>query len=212
MKIEELEKALHLQKSAYALLLWFAKEASDLLVEEALTNAAACVPWLNRHLNQIPSDSRPKPDDVYAFALMLTSFFNTSFHLERTGVKVRLVRGRKFKDGRNRKYAQGRAELAATELTRIALKALVDEESILSPDSLVNAVLGDETLQAAVSLWSYGCELVRRSQFASQGPAVHHLWLELDEQKRRRLNAETIWKARSRLIDALRKKAAAYEH
>lgn len=211
MNIEELEKAVDLQKRSYSLLLWLAKEAAGLLMEEALTSTKGCVPWVKRHLNQIPSDSRPKPGDVDAFALMLTSFFNTSFHLERTGVKVQLVRGRKFKDGRNRKYAQGRAELAAAELTRIAVKALADEVAIPSPDNLVNEILADETLNEFVSLWSYGCELVRRSQFASQGPAVHHLWLELDEQKRKRLNAEAIWKARSSLIEALRKKAAAYE-
>lgn len=211
MNIEELESALDLQKRAYGLLLWTGREAACLLDGESLGSAARCVDWLKRHLNEFPIDFRPAADEFDGFAKMLTSFFTTSFHLEGTGSYVRLLRGRKFKDGRNKKYAQGRAAEAAEELTRVAISSLAEEEGVRLEGEIISYILKDDALTEQVSLWAYGCELVRRSQFASQGPAVHHLWLELDEKKRRGLNAEAIWKARSALIEALRKKAAAYE-
>jgi hypothetical protein len=211
MNITELESALDLQKRAYALLLWTGKEARRLLADESLSSSAKCADWLKRHLNEFPVELRPGADEFDGFAKMLTSFFNTSFHLEGAGGNVRLIRGRKFKDGRNKKYAQGRAAEVAEELTRVAIASLAKEEGVRLEGDLIANILKDDALTAQVSLWAYGCELVRRSQFASQGSAVHHLWLELDEKKRRGLNAEAIWKARSALVEALKKKAAQYD-
>lgn len=211
MNIAELENALDLQKRAYALLLWTGREARRLLDDESLGSSAKCAVWLKRYLNEFPVELRPAANEFDGLARMLTSFFNTSFHLEGTGSNVRLVRGQKFKDGRNKKYAQGRAAEAAEELTRLAITSLAKDEGVLLEENLISSISNDDALTAQGSLWAYGCELVRRSQFASQGPSVHRLWLELDEKKRRRLNAEAIWEARSILIQALRKKAAEYE-
>lgn len=211
MNITELERALDLQKRAYALLLWTGKEARRLLADESLSSSAKCADWLKRHFNEFPVELRPGPDEFDGFAKMLTSFFNTSFHLEGSGGNKRLVRGRKFKDGRNKKYAQGRAADAAEELTRLAVASLAEEEGVRLEENIISSISKDGALAEQLSLWAYACELVRRSQFASQGPAVHQLWLELDEKKRRSLNAEVIWQARSVLIEALKKKAATYE-
>lgn len=212
MNIVELENVLDLQKRAYSLLLWTGKEASNLLDQQSLSSSSRCVHWLKHHLNEFPIDLRPAPAELDQFAMMFTSFFNTSFRLEGTGRSARLVRGRKFKDGRNRKYAQGRAAEAAGDLSRTAVASLAETEGIVVRDQFVSKILKDESLADSVGLWSYACELVRRSQFASQGPAVHHLWLELDQEKRKRLNAEEIWKARSILIQALKRKASPHEH
>jgi hypothetical protein len=57
-----------------------------------------------------------------------------------------------------------------------------------------------------LSLWAYGRELIRRTQFTSQGTAV--LWLALDEKVRTRLSAESIWKARERLVQWAQTKRA----
>jgi hypothetical protein len=212
MNMEELEKALDLQKRAYALLLWIGKHAQQLLDQQALSSSTLCIDCLKRHGDEFPTELRPGSSELDGFAKMLTSFFDTSFHLEGgDGSDARLVRGRKFKDGRNRKYAQGRAEQAAAELSRIAVASLAQDEAIAIEDEAVSAILKDDAVASMVSLWAYGCELVRRSQFSSQGPAVHRLWLELDENKRKRLNAEQIWKARSILVEALRRKGAQYE-
>jgi hypothetical protein len=44
---------------------------------------------------------------------------------------------------------------------------------------------------------------MRRSQFASQGAAVHQMWLSLDKKARENLDADTIWQARERLCHVL---------
>ena len=211
MKIEELENALNLQRRAYGLLLWLSREASNTLDEEALGSPSRCAEWAKHYWNQLPGEFRPVPADTDAFARMLSSFFNTSFHLDRSRGVVRLVRGRKFKDKRNKKYATDRTEKAAAQLERAALASLAADESIQVENADLSEILGDDALTESAGLWAYGCELVRRSQFASQGPAVHHLWLELDEKKRKRLDAEAIWKARTVLVKALRRKEAEYE-
>ena len=87
----------------------------------------------------------------------------------------------------------------------MAIASLANEEGICIDEDMISNVSKNDALAARVSLWAYGCEVVRRSLFASQGPAVHHLWLELGEKKRRRLDAEAIWEARSVLIEALKK-------
>jgi hypothetical protein len=211
MNIEDIATALDLQKRAYALLLWTARKAARLLEADSLAANVSCERWLARHWNVFDTEVRPPLGELKPLALMLTSFFNTSFHLEGEGERRKLVRGRKFKDKRNKKYALGRAGADAVELSRLTLESLAQEEGIPAPGAAIEAVLHDETLAEDLSLWSYGCELVRRTHFASQGPAVHHLWLEVDENKRKNLSAELIWKSREQLVEGLKKKAADHE-
>lgn len=210
MNFEQLERALDLQKRSYALLLWIGQSTRRLLDREALNSCTSCVDWLKRHLNEFPVELRPGLAEMDVFAKMLTSFFTTSFHVEVKEGNARLVRGQKFKNGRSKKYGASKASETAADLSSIAIASLAAEESVLFEQGVAEALLRDETISDAVNLWSYGCELVRRSEYASEGPAVHHLWKELDDEKRKRLNAEEIWKARTVLIEALNKKAAEY--
>lgn len=211
MNFEKMERALDLQRRSYALLLWVGQNARRLVDQESLSSCRSCVDWLKRHWNEFPVELRPRLHELDAFAKMLTSFFTTSFHIDAKNGTARLVRGQKFKNGRSKRYAAGKAEEAASELSSIAIASLAEGEGVLLQKGVAEAILKDETISDALSLWSYGCELVRRAEYASQGPAVHHLWKELDEKKKRRLTAEEIWKARAVLIEALRKKAAEYE-
>jgi hypothetical protein len=210
MNIEELERALDLQKRSYALFLWTGGEAPRLLEQETLSSSASCVDWLKRHWNDFPVELRPGLAELDAFAKMLRSFFTTSFHVDVKNGNPRLARGQKFKNGRSKKHAVGKAAETAAELSSMAIASLAESEGIVLKNDVAGAILNDERTAEALTLWSYGCELVRRTEYASQGPAVHHLWKELDEKKRRRLNAEEIWKARAVLVEALRKKAAEY--
>lgn len=134
---------------------------------------------------------------------MLTSFFNTSFRIEERagGTERRLLAGRQFK-----KHSNSRAQLAARELSRLALEEIARTENLPITGAELDEVWSEPALAASMKLWTYGCELVRRSQFTSQGPAVHLLWLEMDEETRRKLTAEIIWKARAELVAALKQK------
>jgi hypothetical protein len=211
MKVEELERALDLQKRSYALLLWIGQSASRLLDQQALGSWSSCVDWLKHHWNDFPVELRPGLAELDAFAKMLTSFFTTSFHVDVKNGKARLVRGQKFKNGQSKKHAAGKTAETAAELSLMAIASLAETEGILLENDVSAAILNDEATSQALSLWSYGCELARRSQFASQGPAVHHLWKEVDEKKKKHLSAEDIWKARSVLIEALKKENKRHE-
>jgi hypothetical protein len=211
MNIEDIAIALDLQNRAYALLLWTARKAPGLLETDSLAASDSCERWLARHWNVFDTEFRQSFGELKSFALMLTSFFTTSFHLEEEGERRKLVRGRKFKDKRNKKYALGRAGIDAAELSRLALEALAQEEGIPAPGEVIEVFLHNDVLAEHLSLWWYGCEMVRRSDFASQGPAVHRLWLEVEENKRKNLSAEMIWRSREQLVVALKKKAIHHE-
>jgi hypothetical protein len=69
-------------------------------------------------------------------------------------------------------------------------------------EDLEHACVNPEFSQQ-LTRYAYGVELVRRCHYASQGTAVHRLWLELDESVRKNLSASTIWKAREYLVSWL---------
>ncbi len=58
-------------------------------------------------------------------------------------------------------------------------------------------------LAADLTLWTYAVQLVNRAHYASQGPSVYRLWLDLPEKTRRNLNADLVWQARQRLLNHL---------
>ena len=209
MELSELEQAMELQRRAYALLLWTWRTGREMLDPDALSSAASAQRWLARNWNALDPEHRPETTELECFSFMLTSFFNTSFHLERSGMGRgwKLVRGRQYKSGRNRKHARGRAQAAAEELARLALKILANEEKLAFTPEMIERVLRDPLLASPVALWAYGCEVVRRSRFASQGQAVHELWLNLEQEKRKRVTAAKIWEAREQLLEALKLKA-----
>jgi len=82
------------------------------------------------------------------------------------------------------------------------LVGLAEEQSLELPPNILEKVM-ESGLAADLALWAYGRELIRRTQFASQGGAVHRLWLALDEKARKRLSAEAILSARERLLQWL---------
>jgi len=209
MNLHELEAAIDLQKRAYALLLWLGKNGPtrpSLLDEESLSAPSFCEHWLRGSLSVLPSELRPAADELQSFARVLTSFFNTSFHIDHHhGGGRRLVRGQGYSDARHRRHAGRRANERAHELVSLALEALAREENVGTSPQMLEDVTKDASVGAALNLWAYGCELVRRTKFASQGPAVHDLWLQMDEMKRKRLTAESIWKARAQVLAALKR-------
>jgi hypothetical protein len=83
------------------------------------------------------------------------------------------------------------------------LTGLADEQNVtLQPETLEQPFIEPEVFKN-LTLWTYGCELVRRCHYASQGAGVHRLWLELDEKVRKNLSAKAIWQARAGLVQWL---------
>ena len=211
MDLTELQTIVDLHKKAYGLLLWLngqARSRPALLKgaqAESLASTERCVAWLKRHLNDFPVELRPRPDEFQVFGHLFSSFFSTSFRVVETqgwdAVETSLSRGAKsFRGRRHKKYTERREERAADELKRLALAGLAEERGLNLPaNSLAQAVM-EPSLAGDLALWTYARELIRRTQFPSQGGAVHRLWLALDEKVRKRLSAESIYEARDRLL------------
>lgn len=211
MELNEIEIAVTLHKKAYGLLLWLKQQARhqpDLLVPdqvEELESGEECVEWVARHRSQFPSEVRPDRNDVHAFGYILSSFFSTSFRVAETryGDNARTtlkVGAKEFRGRRHKRHSERRDREAADELKRLALVVLAEECRVTATPDVQERAIAAAELAADLTLWTYGCELVRRTQFASQGAAVHRLWLELNEKTRKNLSAESIWQARARLV------------
>jgi len=213
MKREELEKIMGWQKRAYGLLMWLNQEARSnpaMLSAEAveqMVTAESCVGWINHHLNSLPREFWPEPSELVPFARLFSSFFVTSFRVGLVGrqdslrMETSLVSGAKeAKDGRHKKHLERRQKEAALELKRAALSGLAEEVAVVMTVVGLDAMIASTDLGPKVTLWTYACELKRRTEYVSQGTAVHELWLELDEKTRKRMDGEMVWKARDQLI------------
>jgi len=214
MEVTELQTILDLHKKAYDLLLWLngqARSRPALLKSaqaESLASTERCVAWLKRHLNDFPVELRPRPDEFQVFGHLFSSFFSTSFRVVETqgwdAVETSLSRGAKSPRGRrHKKHTERREETAADELKRLALAGLAEERGLNLPANTLEHALTEPSLAVDLALWTYARELIRRTQFTSQGGAVHRLWLALDEKVRKRLSAESIIKSRDRLLQWL---------
>jgi hypothetical protein len=226
----EIERVLDLQQRAYNLLLWISEQARhqpDLLNEsniEKLRYAQDCDEWVRHMMGIFPEKLRPSEADISAFAHLLSSFFNTSFHVEtvnesnwsgryssyETWVTTKLVPGapKSDKGPAAKKRAKEKDRQSAHNLQLIVLEELAFENDIDLTRAQIETIAADSAIAEPLNLWSYAHELMRRSQFASQGAAVHQMWLSLDRKTRESLHADTIWQAREQLCQALAKAAA----
>lgn len=222
MEKAQLQQVLALQNKAYELLLWIdhhSGEQPDLLGEknlEAFRFAASAQEWLRRMNGIFPLHLRVEENEIMPFSHLFSAFFNTSFHVDVTNRsdwhrnprdytverRARLVPG--APGGRRTKAQKEKVAQSAHNLQIIALEELATEHDADSSRAQLEALAQKPELADALNLWSYAQELMRRSQFASQGAAVHAMWNTMDKKTRQSLNADVIWQARQQLLDALK--------
>ncbi len=211
MNATQLETAVELQRKAYGLLLWLKQRARTnpalFRPDEvaALASGETCAEWTGRRLASFPHEFRPADGQLRAFGFVLSSFLNTSFRIAEsrqwdTAETTLVVGAATFRGRRHKQHATRRQQQVAEELCGLALGALADEHGLTVSAEQAEQALAATELSRDLRLWTYGCELVRRAEFASQGAAVHRLWLELEERDRKALSADSIWKARGRLL------------
>lgn len=208
MNMNELSHVLHLQAIAYRIILWLNEQAwrdarrlstSEI---EKIRFGTSCREWVERVHGELPQELRVNQADWPALANLVAAFLQTSFtcHTTRQRWDGPLV-PQLVACGEVR-----RARTEAVELERISLKVLAEDAGIVADHDRITHVVNDPAKRDDLVLWSYAVELVRRSRFASQGHAVHSLWKQLDPKARRKLKAEDIWAARSRLLSTLLEK------
>ncbi len=212
---ERLERVLGLQARAYAALLWLnARSERDpsLLSEKSLDllrSESGTLEWLAKMAPRLPPEARPAADDGVAFGRLLSAFLRTSFHVEDGRAGRRLALGPAATAvPRSRRKRLARQRAAAEALEVLALTDLAREDGLALAADAIGALASREDLVEDVRLWTYAHEIVRRSLFASQGPAVLRLWRDMDPARRKRLDASHYWACRERIVAHLRAAAA----
>lgn len=204
MEQSEIQHILRLHHQAYDALMWMNREPNvraRLLTGteiDLLRHEQSCERWLARHVAELPKELQPSAEDHPAFARMLSSFFATSFELPTGGPLVRR-RSRLPK-----RKAREKNQRVVSGLQRFALQDLAEQAGLNQVETRADAVLQDGATESDRTLWSYVWELRRRCQFASQGSAIHQMWLALDPDARRKLTVEDVWSARTHLLARLR--------
>jgi hypothetical protein len=214
MNHTEIESALELHQKAFAFLLECRAtgRAGSCPFDEATIavwrNPQSCIRWVTSHCDQLPAVSRPRLDQIPAFAQLLSSLFATSFSVSKTKregavrIQVRALATRRLDGSRKSDRAKAKERKAADALRQHAFESLMAESGQPAAEAL-SSILRDPASSLDLTLWTYAVQLVNRTHYASQGPAAYQLWLDLPEEIRRDLNADLIWQARHRLIHHL---------
>jgi hypothetical protein len=181
-----------------------------------MSMSAAALQWVRKHYEQIPEDVRPPKADLPAFAHLFASYLSTSYTVAdkqvasdcgcycpwcRYLVSVRRLRPRS---------PSKKAKREARELKLILLRQIAQEAQVQIGSNQIDDLLADQgELGRAISWATYGQELVRRAEFASQGEGVLVLWREIawnDKGTIRpgfKLTAEAFMDAQKAILDRL---------
>jgi hypothetical protein len=206
---DELTRVLAIHTQAYKFLLWLDKQACqdpDMLAPSnvaALREPETCAVWLQANAESFPAKLVPDHKDIFAFARMLSSFFETSFHVHHVEFDGRILEARLARGADSAAIRRG-ARRSPTMVVVHALRRLAQSESI-SIDRVAARRLADRsTLRVDTLIWAYAVELIRRAGGASKGAVVHEIWRKIDRSARLNLTADRVWESRQRLVAALR--------
>jgi hypothetical protein len=180
------------------------------------SSAAAAREWIGRHLANIPDDARPEQVEVPTFAPLFVSFLTTSFQLTTSSVKrvsdcgcyCEFCSYLRAGPGLDVRTPTKKHVATALELKRIYLARLASELTPQPPQALFEAVLGRSDLREQLAMATWGAEMLRRSEFSSQGEPVLALWREFawnhGKPKRDfRITARAICDAERRICEKL---------
>ncbi len=220
---DELRRVVQMHEKSYRLLKWMNSAlrrrvlAFD-VVHSAMSMAEAASEWLSRHCDNIPADARPQDVDLKAFANLFSSYLATSFELQAKPLATLyspcgcycswcsyIAAGSNLKP---RRITPG-ARRDAQELKRVYLRSMSVEMPIPVSEMTISRALEDSTISEDLAWATYGRELLRRTEFTSQGIGVLVLWREIAWDKegqikpKFRLSPERIIAAEKRLIERL---------
>ena len=215
----ELEKVVELQARSYALLQWVRDQMdAGTLDVSTVASATAFYPvahaWIGRNLGSLPAHARPAEGDIEPFTHLFVSFLTTSFALPAPGTVRPTLAGRYadwFKPASllKARTPDKKAVASAAQMKDLTLTALAADVGIALAYEARVRLITDPATALDVSFVAYGRELIRRSQFASQGEGVLVLWREIawaggKPSKKFALTADRIREAQENLIARIR--------
>jgi hypothetical protein len=178
-----------LHEKSFALLRWVRASLkrgllSFAVVHETTDTALAAAEWIERHLENIPEGARPRKEQLPMFSRLFVSFLTTSFQLNANALRLVSDCGCRcsycayLQAGPNLdpRYPSKKDARTALELRRIYLGNLAAEGRVANAGAVVDRLLGSSELTIDIALATWGAELLRRAEFASQGEAVLALW------------------------------------
>ena len=189
----QLEDTIELHEKSYRLLTWVngALKRNVMkfdVLHEAMSAAEAAKEWIGRHYETIPLHARPSKSKIPAFANLFASYLATSFELEKSpGTPLESYCGcycpmcsylSKADYLKVRKLSKN-ARKAAYELKSVYLTVLSEELELPMIRPEIDQLLNDKEIYPAIALAAYGYELIRRTEFASQGEGILALWREI---------------------------------
>lgn len=219
-------EVVELHHKSYDLLRWVRASLqkgvlSFSVVHTNTDTAAAAEEWISRHMTNLPADVRPRADQVPTFAKLFISFLTTSYRLKSNSVRMvdsccccsscaYLQAGPNLEA----RTPSKKDSQTAHQLKRIYLRELADELGSSNAAQIPDLLLGRKESAESIARATWGRELMRRSEFASQGEAVLTLWRQCNwnvdgrnwgaDGKPRNVTAKEILAAQDRIIDAIR--------
>jgi hypothetical protein len=183
-----LDRILRLHRASYDLLRWVSKSLdsgglSFATVHRNMGAGDAAADWLTQNYGSLPPACRPALEDLRPFGFLLASYLSTSFELPSRPVPYLvtscccdccgyLASGRRLVVRTPSAKDVGQAH----RLKAIWLKELAEESGVAFDTEVEGAFFSDRQRSHELAFVAYAAELVRRSEFASQGHGVLALW------------------------------------
>src|SRR5262245_46647788 len=159
---------------AYQLLLWLgdqARQDPELLsveAEDALLDSRSCLGWLKQRWDSLPAAHRC-PGRERELAALLSSFFRTSFHVERFEWNGRIAQAELRSGARHEGTREGKRARHGGTLTQEALHGLCRNEGLrVSPRALAK-LARSQAARADLHVWCYAVGLVHRAEGRGEG-------------------------------------------
>jgi len=219
----ELDHVLQLQEKNYKLLRWVNRTLQQggldfSYIHQAMSASQAAQEWIQRHYDGIPLEARPVPSDIPRLAHLFASNLATSFTLvQRPG--LRSVSADRCYCPLCRYWAPTiqlkprpitrKARDQAVHLQRNYLQKLAEDLELPLLGSEIEALRTDPERVEDLAIATYATELIRRSQFASQGVGILVLWRAIAwdgtaPKKNFQLTVERVFQAEAALIEQMK--------
>jgi hypothetical protein len=217
LNLEELTRAVDLQKKGYVLLRWLAGaiDRGDVALEQmhdTLSIETAARAWVRANHGVFPRDTRVDETDLEAFANLFASYLVTSFDLVATPPRRKETRCCfcplcSIFVSLSHLQPKKLTEVDKHRARRLELAYLRDRGA---DPSCIDAIVDDETLREPLALATYGRELVKRLEGRYEGAEVLVLWRRFawtrtgSPKKDFELTAEAIVSAETMVADRIR--------
>ena len=222
---KKLTATVGLQKKTYKLLSWLETAIDKGFVHPSKAREHASAPdaaadWVSKHFLNLPPACRPDSTDekdIRPFATMLSSYLMTSFDIAMDpGQRLFvdhcpcpmcsfLIAAPHFRPKKVSKADKKRAR----KLKLSCLRQLAKDRGVCLDDKEAQEIMDDLEFREAVSMVTYGNQLILRSAGHIEGPAILALWREFawhrtgSPKKEFQLEANEILQCEKQLVHRL---------